>query len=672
MRPACFLTLVAILAVGCGRPQPVPPASPTGDAAGTPSPVAPGLSVPDNQPSPPGTSSSPTTTPPAEPSGSPPVRPHYYNRVVAVCIGIERYQADRPTIAAGARGDAEAMADLFTKGYGFEVVKLLDADATRERILGEIDRQRAGLGERDALIVFFAGHGQVIDLPSYERAGFLLPYDANLDLEKDRSPEDWERRAINMAGLTEATAGAKAQHVLFVVNACCSGFMTNRGAGLVGRLDNLALMTRRSRTVIAATTESQKASGGAPGAKNFVRILRDLLPPNKAASVMEVFVPLRKEVADKSNGLMLPQLGRYGTDDGEFVFIPLALDKDTVKEALSAIEAEAKKQAAQWTKPEHLHDLLDPPNYKGSPKRDDLEKVWQARLARFRTNAGLGDPLALSALAVCYHRGFGVDKPDPAQAAVYAKRALETKRPEGKFARGVTLLDGPDKAEVKARELLQQSADDGFLLANVVLADQLLAGKPSADDLKRAEELLDKAEAGGVPAAGVRRVALTLRSAGSLTADERRTLSARLKPAADAGLAQAQFLVYDLLTGGAAAPTADEKSEAGKRLTQAAEAGHVPAQYRLAAERYQKDGFTGRLGLSQDFAAARLWATAAADQSDLDAMRLLATLYVQGDGVKADLGKAQGYARTVQANRRDQADLNWLLWFTQKELRFGR
>lgn len=175
-----------------------------------------------------------------------------------------------------------------------------------------------------------------------------------------------------------------------------------------------------------------------------------------------------------------------------------------------------------------------------------------------------------------------------------------------------------------------------------------------------------------MPAAGVRRIALTLRSPGSLTPDERRKLSARLKPAADAGLAQAQFLVYDLLTGGAAAPTADEKAEAGKRLTQAAEAGHAEAQFRLAAEHYQKDGFTGRLGVPQDFAAARLWATAAADQGSTDAAKLLATLYIQGDGVKADLATAKGYAGRVQQGRRDKADLDWLVWFTGKELRFGR
>jgi TPR repeat protein len=592
--------------------------------------------------------------------------------VVAVCIGVEKYRGDRPTLAAGARGDAEAMADLFANRYGFEVVKLLDADATRERILGEIERQKSGLGDRDALVVFFAGHGQVIDLPSYDRAGYLLPYDSNLDLEKDRTPEDWERRAINMASLTEATVGAKAQHVLFVVNACCSGFMTNRGAGLVGRLDNLALMARRSRTVIAATTESQKASGGAPGEKNFVRILQEQMPSNKAASVMEVFLPLRREVADRSNRLMLPQLGRFGNDDGEFVFIPLALDKNAVDQAVSAIEAEAKQQAAQWTKPEHLHDLLDPPLYKGSPKRVDLEKVWLSRVARFRTNAGLGDPLALAALAVCYHRGFGVDKADPAQASVYAKRVYETKRPEGKFALGVTLLDGPDKHELNALALLKKSAEEGFLLANVVLADQLLVGNPSATDRKKAEELLDQAEAGGVSAAVVRRVALAARSSGDLSPDERKKLAARLKPAADAGLAQAQFLVYDLLAGGAAAPAAEVKVEAGKRLAQAAEAGHAEAQFRLAAEHYQKDGFTGRLGLSQDFAAARLWATAAADQGNLDAAKLLATLYVQGDGVKADLAKAKGYAGRIQQGRRDKADLDWLVWFTGKELRFGR
>jgi TPR repeat protein len=602
----------------------------------------------------------------------PAARPRYYNRVVAVCIGIQTYEHARVGIAADADRDAESMADLFANTFGFEVVKLVGKDATRKRILGEIDKYKAALGDRDALVVFFAGHGQVIDKPSYDRAGYLVPYDADLDLKNDRDPDAWERKAVNMGDLCETTAGAKAQHVLFVVNACCSGFMANRGSGLAGRPDNLQLMSRRSRIVVAATTESQNATGGSGSRFGpFTPALRARLSKGEAVSVTEMFVPLREQVVRDSRGAMLPQLGRFGIDDGEFVFIPKSFTENEVEAARTAIEAEAKKRVANWTKPEHLHDLLDPPNYKGSPRRDDLEKVWQARLARFRTNAGLGDPLALAALAVCYHRGFGVDKPDPVQAVEYAKRALDTKRPEGKFALGVTLLNGQGKDELEALALLKMSAEDGFLLANVVLADQLLAGKPSAADLKRAEELLDKAEAGGVPAAGVRRVALAVRSAGSLTPDVRRTLSARLKPAADAGLAQAQFLVYDLLAG-TTAPTAGEKTEAGNRLTQAAEAGHAEAQFRLAAEHYQKDGFTGRLGLPQDFAAARLWATAAADQGSLDAAKLLATLYIQGDGVRADLGTAKGYAGRVQQGRRDKADLDWLVWFTGKELRFGR
>lgn len=64
--------------------------------------------------------------------------------------------------------------------------------------------------------------------------------------------------------------------------------------------------------------------------------------------------------------------------------------------------------------------------------------------------------------------------------------------------------------------------------------------------------------------------------------------------------------------------------------------------------------------------------TAAVDQGSTDAAKLLATLYIQGDGVKEDLATAKGYAGRVQQGRRDKADLDWLVWFTGKELRFGR
>jgi uncharacterized caspase-like protein len=43
-------------------------------------------------------------------------------------------------------------------------------------------------GPRDAVIIFFAGHGQVVNLPDGARAGFLLPFDADVSLDDVSDP----------------------------------------------------------------------------------------------------------------------------------------------------------------------------------------------------------------------------------------------------------------------------------------------------------------------------------------------------------------------------------------------------------------------------------------------------------------------------------------------------
>lgn len=374
---------------------------------------------------------------------------------------------------------AGVMADLFASEYGFEVVRLLGKDATRARILAEVDRLQRELGGHEALIVYFAGHGRVIDLKSYGRAGDLLPYDANLDIVKESLQEEWEAKAINLASLTEGTLAAKAQHVLFLVNACCSGYMAHLGGGLVDRPDNVLRMTRRSRLVLAATdADSPATTGGGIRYGHFTAALSTQLRKEVAVCVSDLYSATCEIVPRDSNGIMFPQLGRFGPDSCEFVFMPKKLTEQEVETAIRGIDADLLRQNAQWTKPKNLHDLLETATYKASPRRSDHEKVWGLRLARFQANTVLGDPLGLAALALCHLRGLGMDRPDPVAAVVSARRALDTKRPEGKFARAMTLLEGPEKNELAARELLAQASAEGFPLANVALADLILVGKP--------------------------------------------------------------------------------------------------------------------------------------------------------------------------------------------------
>src|SRR5262245_7946474 len=197
-------------------------------------------------------------TSPSLPSAHEPssVRPHIYNRVVAFCVGIDRYQSAGIPDLNHAEADARTFAETVHRLYGYDPVLLLGKAATREAFSAKLREVSEQLGERDVLILYFAGHGQVVERPSHGRDGFLIPYDARLDLKTDRTRSDiWSNEAIDMHRLVAQIDGMRAHHVVLIADACCSGFMTKRGTGFAGRPDYHMLLTEPSRTVLAASTE---------------------------------------------------------------------------------------------------------------------------------------------------------------------------------------------------------------------------------------------------------------------------------------------------------------------------------------------------------------------------------------------------------------------------------
>ena len=185
-------------------------------------------------------------------------KPRLYNRVVVLCIGINDYASPKIKDLSYAESDATALADRLRTLYSYETMLLLGREASRTAIGKRLREYREQLGEKDVLIVYFAGHGQVIELPSHGRAGFLVPQDADLDLD-DRSDLDaWAGQALEMRELVECLAAMRAHHVLLIADACCSGFMTKRGA-FERRKDLHLLLSEPSRVVLAATTERQAA-----------------------------------------------------------------------------------------------------------------------------------------------------------------------------------------------------------------------------------------------------------------------------------------------------------------------------------------------------------------------------------------------------------------------------
>src|SRR5262249_33122901 len=137
----------------------------------------------------------------------------------AVLIGIDDYQHPRIPRLRYAVNDARAVERaLLTQGFRSDrILKLLDKDATKARIetmLGDELRQQ--IGANDRVLVFFAGHGKTDRLASGEAEGYLLPADGD--------PGRLFGTAISMTALRQVADRLPARHILYVVDACYSGY----------------------------------------------------------------------------------------------------------------------------------------------------------------------------------------------------------------------------------------------------------------------------------------------------------------------------------------------------------------------------------------------------------------------------------------------------------------
>lgn len=581
-------------------------------------------------------------------------RPRVYQRAVALCIGIEQYLSPAIDKVQYATNDAKAVAHLLETKYGYETKLLLGTKATRTAIESRLSELCRELGTSDVLIVYFAGHGHVVDLPSHGRAGYLIPYDADLDLQAKADPERWEAQALDMRKLAATTMASKARHVLMLVDACCSGFMTKRG-NLIERPDLQELAARRSRVVVAATTENQFAFPSSQATHGiFTSALLRNLDTESAQSLTEVFLEVRKHVVSESKRLMLPQQGSLSHEDGELVFIPLKIPEAEVGEAMSSVDLRIKRGRGFGTNLPQLIEAYDAVDYRHAANRAKIESLWKGKLDRFERNASLGDVFALAGACLCHAKGLGGEA-NPKEAYRFARLAYETGHPAGIFALAYCYAHGLDVQPNReaARTLLTEPSAQSFALNKMTLAD-ILRADGGAVHGNQVRELLEQAAQAkpGVGTAALRLVEMRLAVVKG-SAKEIDSVIRDLEPIAENGHPLAQFRIYETLCRHKAALSEREQVLAKRFLTQAAENGWRDAQYALAAEYYQTEWFQGRLQLPKDYSQARRWATPAAAQNHAKAHQMLAMIYLKGQGTAPDTAKAQQHYDQSKALRPD-------------------
>src|SRR3569833_1930005 len=181
-----------------------------------------------------------------------------YHGSYALLIGVDTY----PNFPAQlqlqyADKDALAMRDILVKSYGFpsnHIRMLLNTDATRQHIETALsdfaDQDKYHTDDR--ILVYFSGHGQTVNLPGGGEMGFLIPSDADVQLNHIDNAAPFLRTCVEMETIWSYLQSTPAKHVLLIADACYSGLLAqNRALGITpGAL--AAMASRRALQVMTA------------------------------------------------------------------------------------------------------------------------------------------------------------------------------------------------------------------------------------------------------------------------------------------------------------------------------------------------------------------------------------------------------------------------------------
>lgn len=183
----------------------------------------------------------------------------------ALIIGIGTYantpKLNVPITAQDAKEIAEVLKDQSKCGYPTQQVTLLnDAEATRDRILQELDAIAQKVSDSDTFFLFYSGHGE------YGTDGYYLTtHDTQLENKKVVTGN-----GISEKELLEKLRAIKAKRTFLFFNACHSGEISprslgneepeeNTGSNIPDRLSTALLGTGEGRVVITACRETQKS-----------------------------------------------------------------------------------------------------------------------------------------------------------------------------------------------------------------------------------------------------------------------------------------------------------------------------------------------------------------------------------------------------------------------------
>ncbi|MDO9000486.1 caspase family protein [Sediminibacterium sp.] len=234
----------------------------------------------------------------------------------ALFIGIDAYSGTWKPLK-NAVNDAKGMEAVVKSQYKFDIIKTLyNSQATRSKIIDELDWLVANVKENDNVMIYYSGHGE---LKKELNKGFWVPVDA-----KTTSTSNY----ISNSDIQTFLAAIPSKHTLLVSDACFSGDIF-RGSVTSLPFENsekyyIKTYDLKSRQAISSGGLEPVMDGGKDGHSIFAYYMIQALKNNtsKYYDASQLYNKIKIPVGNNSD--QSPEfnpIGKTGDEGGNFIFI---------------------------------------------------------------------------------------------------------------------------------------------------------------------------------------------------------------------------------------------------------------------------------------------------------------------------------------------------------------
>ena len=271
-------------------------------------------------------------------------RDDIYDDSWAVIIGIDKYKySDQLNYAVK---DAEAVKDMLISKFDYpeeNIRYLTNEDATLSNIKLNLGEVATSAGREDRILIFYSGHGETSVGADKSETGYIVPYEGKID--------NLYATGLAMDDILRTCQLSKSKHMLFLMDACYSGLMTENVKSLStpseeGYLNKVA--NEKARQIITAGGRDEQVIERdewqhSAFTKNLLAGLDDWesdTDNDGYVTADELGSYLRKSVTEDSDNMQTPQKGRFrNSGGGEFVFFS---NHNTINQNVQDISDNAK------------------------------------------------------------------------------------------------------------------------------------------------------------------------------------------------------------------------------------------------------------------------------------------------------------------------------------------